>query len=297
MSEESPFFDDQGDIIDEPKSMATVRPDGEITNHQESQQLTPQEHRVQYVAKALEAAYMKVGTLELTDEEFKRVTEGFSDSSVDILPYNGQIYIPHIHISNRLTSVFKFQWDFIRTREWLTGNEMFAEYVLIIRGVAKGEAISSAKMQDGNRAMSYDDVLESTRGIALRRIAGKFLSCGNQVWDSGYVAEWIAKFAEKKNNKWCKKTTRSEFQPQTIKPQPPFPESGQKFTDKQVQGLHRLMMTRAEEGYAALEGAWKNDLSNDERKVLSTCMNDLKIIAKEADKKKLSGYSHSTGEK
>ncbi len=282
--QDEPFFDENGNqIIDAASQLTVVKTDGEIIQPPESTQLTPQERRTNYVSEAVAAAYMKVGSLVLTDEEFNRITAKFPDSFVEILPHNGQIYIPHIHISNRLTSVFKFQWDCIRTREWIVNQEMFAEYVLIIRGVAKGDSIGAAKMQDRNKNMSYDDVLESTRGIALRRIAGKFLCCGNQVWDGDYAEDWKNKWAYK-DNKGLWKKAKEPVRPVA---QPPVAQEQQisAFSQEQVNALLKTVTAAALNGYRALEGKWR-ELNTDEKRAIQRYMPDLKLLAKKEDDNK-----------
>jgi hypothetical protein len=56
-----------------------------------------------------------------------------------------------------------------------------------------------------NPKTNYSDALESTAAEALRRIAGKRLSCGSQVWDPEYARTWQAKFAYQDHGKWAKR--------------------------------------------------------------------------------------------
>lgn len=169
---------------------------------------TAQELRVVEVNEALLPAYQKASTLELTDEEINALMERFPDSSVEIRPHDGLIYIPHIFISDRLNKVFKpGRWALMRRREWFDqgSNTMFGEYVLLIRGCFVGESVGGHPFQPNNPKVNYSDTLESTAAEALRRIAGKRLSCGSQVWEPEYARQWVAKYAEQRSGKWCKK--------------------------------------------------------------------------------------------
>lgn len=167
---------------------------------------TPQQCRVMEVNEALAPAYAKASTLELTDDEVKALMAPFPDSSVDIRPHDGLIYISHIHISNRLNQVFKpGKWALMCRRHWLEGTTMYGEYVLLIRGCYVGESVGGHPYQPNNPKTNYSDTLESTAAEALRRIAGKRLSCGSQVWESDYAKNWVAKYAVQANGKWTKR--------------------------------------------------------------------------------------------
>lgn len=147
---------------------------------------TAQELRVVEVSEALVPAYQRASTLELSEEEIEQIMAPFPDEYVEIRPHDGLIFIPHIHISNRLNKVLKpGKWALIRRREWFDqpSNTMFGEYILVIRGCYVGESVGGHPFQPNNPKVNYSDTLESTAAEALRRIAGKRLSCGSQVWD------------------------------------------------------------------------------------------------------------------
>lgn len=170
------------------------------------QNLTPQQARVVEVTEALKPAYEKASTLELTDGEVEALMAPFPDHVVDIRPHDGLIYISHIHISNRLNKVFKpGKWALVRRWEKFEAGTMYAEYVLLIRGCFVGEAIGGHPYIPSNPKQNYSDALEATAGEALRRIAGKRLSCGSQVWEGDYAKDWVAKYATQTNGKWQKR--------------------------------------------------------------------------------------------
>jgi len=144
---------------------------------------TAKEKRVEEVNEALGEAYRKAGTLVITDSEATDLTAPFEDTLCEKRPHDGLWYIPHIHISDRLTRVFgPGQWTMIRRWESIEGNMIYAEWVMIVRGVYIGESVGASEYHPTNRKQNFSDVLEATRGEAIRRICAKYLSCGSQVW-------------------------------------------------------------------------------------------------------------------
>ena len=180
---------------------------------------TAQVHRVNEVAEALLPAYQKASTLELTEAEKAALTAPFDDKDVEVRPHDGLLYIPHIVISDRLCQVFgPGKWCTVRRREWLEGNRVYAEWVLLIRGVFVGESVGAMDYHPGNPKMNYSDALEGTRGECIRRIAGKELGCGSQVWRPSYCREWSAKNACQVRGKWERRLT--DYTPSKVETTP-----------------------------------------------------------------------------
>lgn len=179
-----------------------------------------QQLRTVEVSQALEPAYAKASQLELTDAEIAALTEPFPDSAVEIRPHDGLIYIPHIEISNRLNKVLKpGKWALVCRRHWLENSVMYGEHVLLIRGCFVGESVGGHPYVASNPKTNYSDSLESTAAEALRRICGKRLSCGSQVWVPEYARQWVAKYGVQERGKWYKRTNPSG-QSQPADPQP-----------------------------------------------------------------------------
>lgn len=167
---------------------------------------TAQELRVLEVSEALLPAYQRASTLELTEDEIKALMAPFADEFIEIRPHDGLIYIPHIHISDRLNQVLKpGKWALVCRRHWLEGGTMYGEYILLIRGCYVGESVGGHAYQPNNPKTNFSDSLESTAGEALRRIAGKRLSCGSQVWNPEYARQWVAKYAAQVRGRWEKR--------------------------------------------------------------------------------------------
>lgn len=138
-------------------------------------------------ALSLVAALSRAGTLHLASQESRILAEPFADSDVHQLKVKNRVedYIPHILISRRLTAALGAgQWCLVRLREWYDAKTktVYGSYVLIVRGVWVGDTVAGMEYHPDNARMDYSDALEGTRGIALRRIAAKSLSCGDQVW-------------------------------------------------------------------------------------------------------------------
>jgi hypothetical protein len=168
---------------------------------------TSQQLRIMEVSQALEPAYQKASTLELTDEEIAALTAPFPDEAIEIRPHDGLIYLPHINISDRLNKVFKpGKWALICRRHWVQEGTMYGEYVMLVRGCFIGESVGGHPYyQPNNPKTNYSDTLESTAAEALRRIAGKRLSCGSQVWHPDYARDWVAKHAFQQGGRWMRR--------------------------------------------------------------------------------------------
>jgi hypothetical protein len=167
-----------------------------------SARATARENRVIEISAALEPAYAKAGTLEITEDEIAKLTAPFDDKDVEKRPHDGLFYIPHILISDRLTRIFgPGKWTMLRRWENIENNTIFAEWVMIVRGVYIGESVGAHQYHPTNPKQNYSDALESTRGEALRRIAGKYLSCGSQVWSPAYCRGLNAPKASTTNQK------------------------------------------------------------------------------------------------
>ncbi len=187
----------------------------EVGSPEQPQKETPVDRRVVEISAALLPAYQRAGSLQLTEKETEQLIAPFPDDIVEIRPNDGLIYIPHIFISDRLTRIFgPGQWTLIRRREWYDpqDNILYAEYVLVIRGCMIGEAVAGHPYVAKNKRMDYSDALEATAGIALRRIAGKVLACGNRVWQPEYARTWVSKYAmfDRRLNQWHKKASSGQ---------------------------------------------------------------------------------------
>lgn len=194
---------------------------------------TSQQMRVVEVSTALEPAYQRASMLELTSEEIAALTAPFPDTDIEIRPNDGLIYISHILISDRLNKVLMpGKWALVCRRHWIDSQPgkdkygkdkiiqtMYGEYVLLIRGCFAGESTGGHQYQPDNPKVNYSDTLESTAAEALRRIAGKRLSCGSQVWHPQYARDWKDKYAAKEGGDWVKRI------PLASRNLPPAPKS------------------------------------------------------------------------
>ncbi len=213
--------------------------------------ITPQQARVMEVTDALAPAYARASQLMLSDEEIRALQEVFPDDAVEIRPNDGLIYIPHIHISNRLNRVLHpGQWATICRRHWLdrlmverwkdgkkadvAQTTMYGEYVLVIRGCFVGESIGGHPYVASNAKTNFSDALESTRAEALRRICGKTLGVGSQVWDPSYARNWVQQYAYQNKGDWAKKPMGQTSPPQGSTPLPAATTQRQPTPPKQA---------------------------------------------------------------
>lgn len=221
----------EAEVIEQGRAALSLAPAKQLLVASSQQALTAQQARVQEVTDALAPAYAKASTLELSDEEIAALQAVFPDDAVEIRPHDGLIYIPHIHISNRLNRVLKpGQWATVCRRHWLDGTVMYGEYVLVVRGCYVGESIGGHPYVANNPKTNFSDALESTRAEALRRICGKTLGVGSQVWDPGYSRDWVARYAFQQHGKWGKKSTPGADQP----PPPAAPRQSSTSTPRRT---------------------------------------------------------------
>ena len=161
----------------------------------------------------------------MTEAEIEALMAPFPDSVVEVRPHDGLVYIPHIHVSDRLNRVFKpGKWSMVCRRHWLDGLTMYGEYILLIRGCYVGESVGGHPYQPNNPKVNYSDTLESTAAEALRRIAGKRLSCGWQVWDPSYANQWCEKYRGQQNGNYFKKSMASAPPAPKTSPAPAAPK-------------------------------------------------------------------------
>ena len=159
---------------------------------------TESNSRAQEITAALLPAYTNASKLRITKAEAKRLTKPFPDNLVEIRADDGAVWIPHIYISQRLNQVFgPGSWSLICREHHYDENSqhLYAEHVLLVRGCFVGEAVGE-HLFNPLGSKKYGDSLEATAAEALRRICGKRLSCGNQVWEPTYCQRWQAKYAE-----------------------------------------------------------------------------------------------------
>lgn len=144
---------------------------------------------------ALKLAYANASKLKITKSDAKRLMKPFPDNAVEIRP-DGAIYVPHIYLSERLNQVFgPGAWVTICKDHYEDTdiNIVYGEHVLVIRECYVGEAMGERSFTGMDR---YSDALETTIAEALRRVCGKRLSVGNQVWQPQFIKRWKDKFAE-----------------------------------------------------------------------------------------------------
>lgn len=154
--------------------------------------------RAAEITAALTPAYTNASRLKIAKAEAKKLTKPFPEKDVEIRSTDGAIFIPHIFLSQRLNEVFgPGAWSLICREHYFEEDSqmLYAEHILIIRGCFVGEAVGEHKFNPLN-GEKYGDALESSAAEALRRICGKRLSCGNQLWQPVFCQTWQNKFAE-----------------------------------------------------------------------------------------------------
>lgn len=160
--------------------------------------VTAAQARVEGIAATLTAAYAKASTLKIDDAETAELTAPFPDEAVRRGAGGDPnlLYIEHAWVRERLHQVFKpGKWALINRRTWFDEVQgfMYAECVLVIRGCFVGEAIGAQRYSARNARLNYSDAVEGAQSEALRRIAGKYLGVGLQLWKKSWCDGWFAR--------------------------------------------------------------------------------------------------------
>jgi hypothetical protein len=175
--------------------LATVDHHGEIAEAEPTHD--PQQARIDSVAKILDLAYQKASTLQLSPEESKALIAPFPDEAIRRGAGGNRdlLYIEHAYTRERLLEVFgPGQWALISRRMWTQSvgdsERVYADCVLLIRGCYVGEAIGVMTYYPNNARLNYSDAAEGAQSEALRRITGKYLGIGLQVWKKDFCEAW-----------------------------------------------------------------------------------------------------------
>lgn len=164
----------------------------------------PNEYRAESIGKALDAAYARASTLQLTPDEAERLSADFPDEAFRLGAGGNAslIYIEHAYLRQRLNDVLgvgaavpvrrrewseKFQYE--KDGAWLDAAVVYVDLVLLVRGCVVGEAIGEAVFYFSNKDGCYSDALESAKSNALRRCCKEF-GVGLQAWMKGWSEEW-----------------------------------------------------------------------------------------------------------
>lgn len=133
----------------------------------------------------------------LGDEDYEALTCTFPDSDVEISRDTGLLYIPGYKIIDRLNTVLGHcGWTTIMDGfPKIEGDCVTVKLTLVIRGSAVGEGFGACRLM--GKPYTLADSIDGAVTDAIRRIAGKRLGIGSQVWCKEYCRSWIAKYAKK----------------------------------------------------------------------------------------------------
>jgi hypothetical protein len=168
------------------------------------------EPRAESVNLLLAKAYERASTLELTEDEMKRITADFDDS--DFLRGAGgdanKIYLEHVALRKRLNDVIGIgKWVCVPRRSWSEETpvpakpgkpasvavKIYVESVLLVRGCFVGEAIGEGTYYKSNAGGSYGDGYESAKTSAFRRCTKDF-GMGLQAYSKDWCNRWLEKY-------------------------------------------------------------------------------------------------------
>lgn len=117
--------------------------------------------------------------------------------AIEIKP-DGIVYLPGVHVRNRLNAAFKpGAWALApRGPGKLEGNTVMYHGALFALGRFVSEAIGECEYRANNANMSYAAALEGARTDCLSRCC-KDIGIGAELWDPGWREKWIAAHADK----------------------------------------------------------------------------------------------------
>lgn len=155
-----------------------------------------QQH-VRFIDKAWELFPQDGLRVFLGDDDYGELTRAFPDSDVEIARDTGLLYIPGYKIIDRLNSVLGHcGWTtIIDGAPKIEGDCVTIKLTLVIRGAAVGEGFGSCRLM--GKPYTLADSIDGAVTDAIRRIAGKRLGIGSQVWNKEYCRSWVGKYATK----------------------------------------------------------------------------------------------------
>lgn len=134
--------------------------------------------------------------IKLKPEQEDILFSDISPSDILIRP-DGLIYLPWHWYANRLNLAFgHLCWTLIPQGEpKLDGQLVLWGFHLIINDSYQGFAYGECKYIITNETMSYGDVIEGAKSIAITRLC-KGIGMAHQLWDKNFISHWKSQFAE-----------------------------------------------------------------------------------------------------
>jgi hypothetical protein len=167
--------------------------------HEEPQQLTHAQARVNAVSSVMDAAMSRASTLKITPEQGAALMEDFPDDAFKkgAAGKDSHIYIEHAFLRDRFIQVFGMgRWAIIRTRpHWAEeidngkSTRVYADCSLLIDGCMVADAIGDGTYYANNASQTYSDAAEAAETQAFRRCAKKF-GVGLQAWKKDWCEAW-----------------------------------------------------------------------------------------------------------
>jgi len=139
--------------------------------------------------------YQGASTMPVPAEEAAILTAPVNPGDVEIRP-DGIVYLPGGKYRAILNQAFKpMGWAFVPTSELRKeGDELYREFTLYVHGRFAACAIGQGVYRATNKDMSYGDVIEGVKTNALSRCC-KDLGIANELFDPGFINDWIQKYA------------------------------------------------------------------------------------------------------
>lgn len=187
-------WEGQGEMYDEPKSIATVAPPVKTDAAQA---------KTDAIANLTMKCYERASMLTLSEEETAKLAADFPDEAFrpGAAGKEQLIYIEHAFLRDRLNDVLgPGQWSIIQRSRWTEQNNMaitvYMEAMLVVRGCFVAEAVGDMTYWQNNASTNIGDAIEGAKTQALRRCA-KELGIGLQAWKKTWCEGWWARRGNK----------------------------------------------------------------------------------------------------
>jgi hypothetical protein len=155
-----------------------------------------------------ENLYQGISRVEISDEAEKVLSEPINPDDIEVRP-DGQIYYPEMKYRVLLNKAFgRGKWG-IRP----VGSPMIREglvmqtWALYIGGKFVSQATGECMLVTANEQMTYGDILEGAKSVALRRLC-KDLGIASELWDRSFVLKFLNAYCVKV---WVNKKSKPQW--------------------------------------------------------------------------------------
>lgn len=202
--------------------------------------------------------YSGASTLQLTEEESRKLSARFEDDEIEIRP-DGFLYVPQALIRQRLNKVIGAgAWSIVLLREKIEqltekSNKLYFDGAMMIRGKFVARSIGEASYFTTNQNQSRASALEAAKSDCMVRCV-KDLGIALEVYEPAFCRKWQKQFAIKV---WVKEPNRDKKTLWRRRDVDPFPYETGEFTP-----VPSVPVKEEKKVVSPITEEWKTELSN-----------------------------------